>query len=105
MTSENGARPASGRSEPRRNSDQLGGVIGSAHTTTACPLQDALQYAAHGLAVFPCRPMSKEPSCKRGFKDATTNPATLRRWWLANDTYNIAIATGIISRVWVLDVD
>jgi len=65
----------------------------------------ALDYAARGYAVFPCLPICKEPATKRGFKDATTNPATIRRWWLAQDTYNIAIATGLISRVLVLDVD
>jgi Bifunctional DNA primase/polymerase, N-terminal len=68
-------------------------------------LDQALKYAARGVAVFPCWPASKEPACRRGFKDATTNPAMIRRWWLANSSYNIAIATGIVSRVWVLDVD
>jgi Bifunctional DNA primase/polymerase, N-terminal len=47
-------------------------------------LADALDYAAQGRAVFPCRPGTKEPATRRGFKDATTNPATIRRWWLAN---------------------
>jgi hypothetical protein len=65
----------------------------------------ALDYAARGFAVFPCWPMSKEPATKRGFKDATTNPATIRRWWLANPGYNVGIATGIASGVWILDVD
>ena len=58
-----------------------------------------------GSSVFPLLPMSKEPACRRGFKDATTNPATIRRWWLAQPDYNIAIATGLISGVWVLDID
>lgn len=68
-------------------------------------LQAALDYAARGLAVFPCLPMSKAPACRRGFKDATTNPATIRRWRLAQDTYNIGIATGVMSRAFILDVD
>lgn len=67
-------------------------------------LEQALKYAARGISVFPCWPATKEPACRHGFKVATTNPATIRRWWQAM-SYNIAIATGIVSRVWVLDVD
>ena len=38
------------------------------------------------------------------FQSRHDDPATIRRWWQAM-SYNIAIATGIVSRVWVLDVD
>ena len=31
--------------------------------------------------------------------------ATVRRWWLAQPEYNIAIRHGLISRVWILDID
>jgi hypothetical protein len=65
----------------------------------------ALDYAARGFAVFPCLPRSKLPAFPGGFKNGTTNPATLRRWWLANPEYNIGIATGVRSGIWVLDVD
>jgi hypothetical protein len=68
-------------------------------------LAAALDYAAQGYAVFPCRPNAKEPACHRGFHDATTNSARIRRWWLANPSYNIAIATGIISSAFVFDID
>ena len=68
-------------------------------------LATALDYAARGWAVFPCWPRTKAPACQRGFHLATTNPATIRRWWLANSDYNVAIATGIRSSVWILDVD
>jgi len=47
---------------------------------------------------------SKEPAIARGFKASTTNPETIRRYWRVGDR-NIAIATGAISGVWVLDVD
>ena len=57
------------------------------------------------LSVFPCWPASKEPACRHGFNNATSNPATIRRWWLAQPDYNIAIATGLRSRVWMFDVD
>jgi hypothetical protein len=68
-------------------------------------LASALDYAAQGSAVFPCQPGGKEPATPRGFKNATTNPAKIRRWWLARDDYNIGVATGVASGVLVLDVD
>jgi Bifunctional DNA primase/polymerase, N-terminal len=68
-------------------------------------LQAALDLAARGLMVFPCLPMGKAPACRRGYKDGTTNPATIRRWWLAQPDYNIGVATGLLSGVWVLDID
>jgi hypothetical protein len=68
-------------------------------------LQAALDLAARGLMVFPCLPTSKAPACRRGFKDATLNPSAIRRLWLAQPDYNIGVATGLLSGVWVLDVD
>jgi hypothetical protein len=67
-------------------------------------LTAALSYAAAGLPVFPCHPRTKEPATKRGFYDATTNPATIRRLWSAPDR-NIAIATGAVSGFWIVDID
>ena len=64
----------------------------------------ALDLAARGLAVFPCLPQAKEPAVKRGFHAATTNPQTIRRFWLIPDR-NIGIATGMASRVWIADID
>jgi bifunctional DNA primase/polymerase-like protein len=69
-------------------------------------LQAALDYAGgHGWSVFPLWPRSKEPACKHGFKNSTRNPATIRRYWLAQPEFNIAVATGTVSGVWVLDAD
>lgn len=65
----------------------------------------ALDYAARGFMVFPCGAASKTPACRRGLHEATSNPATLRRWFGSQQNYNIAVTTGLISRVWVLDVD
>src|SRR5271166_2907766 len=64
----------------------------------------ALDYVALGFCVFPCIARSKEPATRRGFYDASTNPATIRRWFGAKD-YNIAVRTGLASGIWVLDVD
>jgi len=67
-------------------------------------LEAALAFAAQGLAVFPCEPRGKEPVTRRGFYDATTNPATIRRFWRVTDR-NIGIPTGAVSGLWVLDID
>jgi hypothetical protein len=68
-------------------------------------VEAALSYAGKGYHVFPCKPRSKEPATKHGFKDATRDQETVRRWWSENPNYNIAIATGKESGLWVLDVD
>jgi hypothetical protein len=67
-------------------------------------LQAALDYAGRGLPVFPCVPREKIPATKRGFNDATTNPATIRRWWQATE-YNIGLRTGEPAGMWVVDID
>jgi hypothetical protein len=67
-------------------------------------LAAALNYAARGLPVFPCVPRGKAPALSRGFHAATTNPATIRRYW-TDPERNIGIPTGLASGVWVLDVD
>lgn len=77
----------------------------SSATSEQSHLSAALDYAARGFAVFPCAPASKHPVFSGGFKNATSNPATIRRWWLARPDYNIGIATGAASGVWVLDID
>jgi hypothetical protein len=65
----------------------------------------AIHYATcGGLPVFPCRPRGKTPAVLRGFLSATTNPATIRRFWTDPDR-NIAIPTGARSGFWALDVD
>jgi hypothetical protein len=69
-------------------------------------LSDALDYAARGWHVFPLAPRSKVPlKGSSGFKDATTNPATLRRWFGQGYPYNLAIGTGLISGLLMLDAD
>jgi hypothetical protein len=63
----------------------------------------ALIYAQRGLRVFPCRTAGKTPLTKHGFKDATTDEATIREWWKRRPDANIGIATG--GGLMVLDVD
>lgn len=68
-------------------------------------LQAALSYAARSWPVLPLRPRGKEPLTAHGFKDATTDPATIRSWWQRWPDANIGLATGRSSGVVVLDVD
>jgi bifunctional DNA primase/polymerase-like protein len=65
----------------------------------------ALQLADRGLAVFPCQPRGKEPACDTGLHAATTDRERIDRWWQKIPDLNIGVATGAISRVFVLDVD
>src|SRR5262249_60463965 len=63
----------------------------------------ALGLAEKGLAVFPCQPRGKAPACDAGLHAATTDPERINRWWRAFPDLNIGIATGAVSRVFVLD--
>jgi hypothetical protein len=67
-------------------------------------LTAALAYAARGLPVFALRPLGTKPVTPRGFRDATTNPASIRRMWRIAEC-NIGISTGAPSGFWVVDVD
>jgi hypothetical protein len=62
----------------------------------------ALRYAELGYPVFPCAPGDKVPLTRRGFKDATTDPAQIAAWWERYPDANIGIpTTGLL----VVDVD
>ena len=67
-------------------------------------LDVALECAARGWYVFPCRPRGKEPIVKGGFHAAATDTATIREWWAKNPDANVGIATGK-SGLTVLDID
>src|SRR5262249_43876246 len=68
-------------------------------------LAQARKLGAAGKPIFPCREGGKEPLTPRGFKDATSDPATIDRWWTEHPNANIAIRTGNESGLVVLDVD
>src|SRR5579875_2962345 len=74
---------------------------------TAAILTAALSYARRGWHVFPCRPRAKDPDGRlapRGHLQATTDEATIRRWWAASPHANIGIACGPSGLI-VLDID
>src|ERR1035437_8572538 len=68
-------------------------------------LRAALDYAAHGVPVFPCGPRAKEPITEHGFKDATTDDSQVREWWTKWPLANIGIPTGAVSGIVALDID
>ena len=83
-------------------------------------LDAALAYARAGLAVLPlrypigegkcscrkvCGSIGKHPHTRNGYKDATTDEATISACWARWPNANIGIATGMISGLVVLDVD
>lgn len=83
-------------------------------------LEYALRYAEEGLAVFPthwiedgqcscgdsaCSSAGKHPFLSGGFKIATTDATTIHGWWHTYPKANVAIATGKMSGVFVIDVD
>ena len=65
----------------------------------------ALRLAGKGLAVFPCRPRDKRPATATGLKDATTDLDVIRQWWRREPQFNLAIATGAVSGIFVVDID
>jgi hypothetical protein len=66
-------------------------------------LDAALGYARRGIPVFPVR--GKSPLTEHGFRDASTDTGEIREWWSRFPDANVAIPTGSVSRLVVLDVD
>ncbi len=65
----------------------------------------AAWFAAAGVPVFPCVPEEKRPLVRRGFYDATADPAQVSEWWRRWPAANIGIPTGAASGVEVVDID
>ena len=68
------------------------------------PVQAALIYAAEGLHVFPCSPVSKAPHAmlgeRGGLHHATTNSAIIGEWWGKDARARIGLnlgASGLIA--------
>jgi hypothetical protein len=67
-------------------------------------LREAALRWARTVPVFPCNEQ-KEPRTKRGFYDASSDPAVITAWWCRWPTALIAIPTGERSGIIVLDLD
>jgi hypothetical protein len=57
-----------------------------------------------GLPVFPCN-VDKEPLTKNGFKNASRDPAVIRRMFASRDAVLIGVPTGRDTGFVVVDVD
>jgi hypothetical protein len=68
-------------------------------------LEQALAYIELGWAVFPVAPNAKRPLTPNGFKDATKSVFAAKRWWEKYPDANIGIASGMVSRLAVVDID
>lgn len=83
-------------------------------------LEYALEYAARGWRVMPlhnidagvctchkpsCKTPAKHPRILEPLKQATTDKATIERWWDIWPAANVAVVTGAQSGCVVLDVD
>lgn len=68
-------------------------------------LEEALRYTTLGWNVFPLAAGQKIPCTAHGVKDATTDEAQIRAWWEKWPDANIAVACGVGSGVYVVDVD
>jgi Bifunctional DNA primase/polymerase, N-terminal len=62
-------------------------------------------WAPRALRVFPCWPRRKEPAIRDNFRLAAVDETIIRRLWGEQGIYNVAIATGRASGLWVLDID
>lgn len=69
-------------------------------------LQAALRYRALGLSVIPIDPHSKLPIVKwRAYQERLPLTKEIRQWWTDRPDANVAIITGRISGLVVVDVD
>ncbi|RKG62468.1 DUF927 domain-containing protein [Corallococcus sp. AB011P] len=112
---------------PRFPSFALGCPVEASDPNSTPSLEAAaLEYAGRGWHVFPCfEPVrspsgalicacpkgaecsqaGKHPRTRNGVKDATTDEAQIREWWQQWPFANVAIATGALSGVDVVDAD
>jgi hypothetical protein len=68
-------------------------------------LAAALSLAEDGRPVFPCAVSTKCPTTPHGFKDAITDPETIKGLWRDHPGGLIGVPTGNVSGFDALDLD
>ena len=68
-------------------------------------LDDIIAYAQSEWHLFPLKPRSKEPATRHGFRDATTDTASIKQCWSKHPDFNVGIATGAVCGIFVIDID
>src|SRR6516225_7884761 len=63
----------------------------------------ALALTRQGVPVFPCRCNDKRPLTMNGFKDATTDPNIVKKFWSGWPRAYIGVPTG--DKFVVIDID
>lgn len=76
----------------------------AARKRPASNIDAALDLSRRGFHVFPIADGTKDRPLCRWSREATTDEATIRNWWLARPCANIGIATGP-SGLLIVDVD
>lgn len=79
-------------------------MVEKEHSGLSRLAKKALARANAGYPVFPCRPRSKKPATRNGFKDATSDLTIVEQWWRENPEYNLAVACGAAGLL-VIDKD
>jgi hypothetical protein len=68
--------------------------------------QAALEYLDRGWSVIPIRERAKRPAVPwKAFQSKCVSRKTLHEWYGRNPEYNVAIVTGALSGLVVVDVD
>ena len=74
--------------------------------TTPTTEQAALDYLNRGWSVIPVRERAKRPAIRwKTYQSKCASKKTLHDWFRRSPDYNVAIVTGALSRLVVLDVD
>jgi hypothetical protein len=75
-------------------------------TSSITPLQAALQYAAYQWSVIPVRPREKRPMIRwQEFQHRLANGEEIEGWFERWPDANLAVVTGELSGVVVIDID
>ena len=68
-------------------------------------IRAALRLASFGLAVFPVAGDGRTPLTKHGYRDSQNTAEGVSQLWACRSTANVAVATGAVSGVLVIDLD